>query len=126
MQVYFGQQRRDHTSLLGTMSVCLCSADVASPTIFIFPRHGRLEPHPNDVKYNAVHTLLPRATKALGQLLERDFNPEDKLLLLRTVSNSNLLLEMEDSSILSHQLIDFISFCYCALSSKDLKLGHIN
>ena len=33
---------------------------------------------------------LPHATKAYGQLLGRDFNPLDTLLLLRTVNSSNV------------------------------------
>jgi len=33
-------------------------------------------------------TPLPHATKAYGQLLGRDFNPLDLLLLLRTVTSN--------------------------------------
>jgi hypothetical protein len=34
-----------------------------------------------------AQTPLPRATQAYGQLLGRDFNPQDKRLLLRTVTS---------------------------------------
>jgi hypothetical protein len=37
-----------------------------------------------------AQTVLPRATQAYGQLLGRDFNPQDKRLLLRTVRSQYL------------------------------------
>jgi len=39
-----------------------------------------------------AQTPLPRATQAYGQLLGRDFNPQDKRLLLRTVTSRLLII----------------------------------
>ena len=42
-----------------------------------------------------AQTPLPRATQADGQFLGRDFNPQDKRLLLRTVKSRLLILYLQ-------------------------------